>query len=306
MRTTTAVPILLALLPLLLCEAMAYAQTTQPATMNLFGDDKIRLIVRADDFGFSHASNMALERLLNEGTLTAASVIVNTGWLEETVEILKRHPEVSVGVHVCLNSEWTPYKWGPVLPAKEVPSLVDEWGHFFGTRKDMLANKPNMDEVEKEIRAQVDLALRKGLKISYLDHHMGAAVTMPQMSERFVKVAKEYGLGISRWYGEMQGPVVYNVEPAKKTEFLVTELEKLTKPGLYLIVCHTLIKTPEVEVLKDLNVGGPKNMADHRQAECDMLCSPRLKQVIKEKGIELVGYDTLREKFLTEMRQPAQ
>ena len=73
---------------------------------------------------------------------------------DETVEILKRHPEVSVGVHVCLNSEWTPYRWGPVLPAKEVPSLVDEWGHFFGTRKDMLANKPDMDEVEKEIRAQ--------------------------------------------------------------------------------------------------------------------------------------------------------
>ena len=57
-------------------------------------------------------------------------------------------------------------------------------------------------------------------------------------------------------------------------------------------------------MLKDLNVTGPKNMADHRQAECDMLCSPRLKQVIKDKGIELVGYDTLREKFLTRMTPP--
>src|SRR5687767_12348803 len=237
-----------------------------PAKRNLYGDDKIRLVVRADDFGFCHASNMALEKLLNEGTLTAASVIVNTGWLDETVAILKKHPHVSVGVHVCLNSEWEPYKWGPVLPAKEVPSLVDEWGHFFGTRKDLLANKPNMDEVEKEIRAQVDLALRKGLKISYLDHHMGAAVTTPQMRERFVKVAKEYGLGISRWFGEKQGPVVYNVEPTRKTEFLVSEVRKLTEPGLYLIVCHTLVKTPEVEVLRDMNVTGPKNMADHRQA----------------------------------------
>ena len=285
--------------------SIASAQTTQPAQrLNLFGDDKIRLVIRADDFGFSHASNMALAKILSEGTLTAASVIVNTGWLDETVEILKKHPQVSVGVHVCLNSEWTPYKWGPVLPAKEVPSLVDEWGHFFGTRKDMLANKPDMDEVEKEIRAQVELALRKGLKISYLDHHMGAAVTTPQMRERFVKVAKEYGLGISRWFGEAQGPVVYNVEPAKKTELLISELQKLDKPGLYLIVCHTLIKTPEVEVLRDLNPGGPKNMADHRQAECDMLCSPRLKQVIKEKGIELVGYDTLREKFVEQLREP--
>ena len=58
-------------------------------------------------------------------------------------------------------------------------------------------------------------------------------------------------------------------------------------------------------MLRDLNITGPKNMADYRQAECDMLCSPRLKAVIKEKGIELVGYDTLREKFLSQMRQPS-
>lgn len=287
---------------------VAYGQATNSKAAappaNIYGDDKIRLVVRADDFGFCHASNMALEKILDEGTLTAASVIVNTGWLDETVAILKKHPEVSVGVHICLNSEWVPYKWGPVLPAKEVPSLVDEWGHFFGTRAALLAHKPNVDEVEKEIRAQVDLAISKGLKISYLDHHMSAAVTTPEMRERFVKVAKEYGLGISRWYGEVQGPIVYSVPPDKKTDFLVTELEKITQPGLYIIVCHALIKTPEVEVLRDMNITGPKDMADHRQSECDMLCSPRLKQVIKEKGIKLVGYDTLREKFLTQMRQP--
>jgi predicted glycoside hydrolase/deacetylase ChbG (UPF0249 family) len=272
---------------------------------NLYADNRVRLVVRADDFGFSHASNMALDRLLNEGVITAASVIVNTGWLDETVEILKKHPEVSVGVHVCLNSEWVPYKWGPVLPAKDVPSLVDEWGHFFGTRKDLVAHKPNPDEVEREIRAQVELALRKGLKISYMDHHMSAAVTTPEMRERFVKVAREKGLGISRWFGEVQGPMVYDVEPGKKLDVLVEGLSKL-RPRLYLIVCHTLVKTPEVEVLHDLNSVGPKNMADHRQAELDMLCSPRLKEVIRQKGIELVGYDVLREKFVGRMRQPAE
>jgi predicted glycoside hydrolase/deacetylase ChbG (UPF0249 family) len=248
---------------------------------------------------------MALERILNEGTITACSVMVCTGWLDETVEILKKHPEVSVGVHVCLNSEWVPYKWGPVLPAKDVPSLVDEWGHFFGTRKDLLAHQPDMDELEKEIRAQVELAQRKGLKLSYMDHHMSAAVSTPAMRERFVKVAKEKGLGISRWFGEIPGPLVYSIEPAKKTDFLVSELAKITQPGIYLIVCHTAVRSPEVEVLRDLNAIGPKNMAEMRQAECDMLCSPRLKNVIKEKGIELVGYDTLREKFLSKMRQPA-
>jgi hypothetical protein len=141
-------------------EAATTTSATRPssdqrstADMNLFGDYRIRLVIRADDFGFSHASNMALLRLLDEGSVTAVGVIVTTGWLDKTVEILKKHPEVSVGVHVCLNSEWVPYKWGPVLPAKDVPSLVDDWGHFFGTRKDLLAHQPNADEVEREIRA---------------------------------------------------------------------------------------------------------------------------------------------------------
>ena len=88
------------LLSVLMC-SFASAQTTKPA-MNLFDDDKIRLIIRADDFGFSHASNMALEKILDEGTITAAGVIVNTGWLDETVEILRKHAQVSVGVVVAL------------------------------------------------------------------------------------------------------------------------------------------------------------------------------------------------------------
>ena len=148
--------------------------------------------------------------------------------------------------------------------------------------------------------------LRKGLKLSYIDHHMSAAVTTPELRDRFVKVARDYKLGISRWYGEQPGPIVYPVPPSEKTQFLLDGLQHLDKPGLYLIVCHTLIRTPEVDVLHDLNPVGPKPMAAYRQAECDMLCDPRLKQLLKDKNIDLVGYDTLREKFLDQLRPPAE
>src|ERR1043166_7692325 len=105
--------------------------TTKPLAPDLFNDGKVRLVIRCDDIGFCHAANMAFEKIADTGKVSAVSVIVNTPWLDEAVEILKRHPEISVGVHCCLNSEWVPYRWGPVLPAKEVPSLVDEWGKFF-------------------------------------------------------------------------------------------------------------------------------------------------------------------------------
>ena len=269
-----------------------------------FGDGRIRMIFRLDDAGMCHAVNTAVERVLNEGVATAISVMVTTPWLDEIVEILQRHPEVSVGVHTTLNSEWLPYRWGPVLPAKEVPTLVDEWGKFFGTRKQLMDRSPNLDELEAELRAQVELARRKGLRLSYMDHHMGAAVNTPAMRERFARVARDTGLGVSRWFGESQGPLIYAVEPARKADTLVEEIRKIEQPGLYLVVCHVGLDVPEMSVLRDQNTSAPKDMARHRQAETDALCDPRLKQVLREKNIELTGYDILRDRFLPQMRPP--
>ena len=125
----------------------AWAKTVQ-GTMNLFGDDKIRLIVRADDFGFSHASNMALERLIKSGLPVSVSIIMPGPWYQETVELLKRHPAVSVGIHLTLNSEWKNYRWGPVSGRSAVPTLVDSTGFFFPSSAALHANKPDLREVE--------------------------------------------------------------------------------------------------------------------------------------------------------------
>lgn len=276
------------------------------ASQSLFGDGKTRLIIRVDDVGFTHSANLAMKRLIEDGCVTAASVMVTTPWLDEAVELLKAHPEVSVGVHTCLNCEWTPYRWGPVSPVTEVPTLVDEWGKFFGSRQQLRDNNPNIDEVEKEIRAQVDLALRKGLNISYMDHHMSAAVDTPAMRERFEKVAREYGLAISRWFGEKEGPGIYSIDPAKKSDFLMEEMEKLEQGHLYLMVCHPGLNTPELAALKDIHPWAPENMSEHRQAETDALCDPRLKEILKRRQIELVGYDVIKEKYLDRMAQPSE
>jgi hypothetical protein len=83
------------------------------------------LVIRTDDAGMSHSVNMAIERLINSGLPVSVSVMFPTPWYQETVEMLKRHPEVSVGIHLTLNSEWKNYRWGPVLGRTAVPSLVD-------------------------------------------------------------------------------------------------------------------------------------------------------------------------------------
>lgn len=266
--------------------------------------DSLQLIIRIDDLGFNHASNVALRKVLDEGVVTSVSVLVNTPWFDEAAAILREHPEVSVGVHLALNSEWREYRWGPVLPVAEVPSLVDEDGHFFGTRRDLIGNRPVVEEVAKELRAQVDLALRKGLDISYVDYHMGAALAVWEFQQEVEKLAQDYGLGISRYFGEVDAEPIYWAEPHEKTRRGIEIVDSLEAPGLYLMVVHPGMDFPEMSVLTDLNPHGPQDMSEHRQAETDMLCSPEFRAAIESRGITLVGYDELVAKGLDRMVRP--
>lgn len=261
------------------------------------------LIIRTDDIGFCHAINMAIEKVLEEGYVTSISVLVNGPWLNEGVEILKRHPEVSVGVHLALNAEWKEYKWGPVAPVSEVPSLVDAYGKFFGTRQKLMDHRPEPAEVEKELRAQIDLAFRKGLNVSYVDYHMGAAMSTAEFQQIVEKLATEYGIGISRYFDEADVKSIYSVAPGEKVEKAVENLMAIEEPGRYLLVVHPGWDTPEMQAMTDENLSGMDNMSEHRQAEALMLCDPDFKAAV-DKKFKLVGYGELRDRGLHKMKRP--
>ena len=86
--------------------------------------------------------------------------------------------------------------------------------------------------------AQVDLAKRKGLKISYIDNHMGAAIATLEFQEEMEKIAQENHIGISRYFGEREVPIVYDVPPEQKLARAISYLNTITNAGLYLLVCH--------------------------------------------------------------------
>ena len=283
----------------LLPAGTADAQKPEPAAAA-----RPRLIIRLDDIGFCHAANMAAERILKEGVCSSMSVIVNTPWLDEAVEILGRHPEISVGVHLTLNAEWREYRWGPVLPYSEVPSLVDADGKFFPSRKTFFANNPKTAEVEKELRAQIRLALRKGLRVSYIDYHMGTAMSTPELQEVVERLAGEFKLGISQYFGETYVPTVFSVPPEKKLAEAVRIIEGMTEPKLYLFVCHPGVNTPELAAMTDLNPTGVKPMAAHRQAEADVLCSKDFRAAIERRSIQLTNYSELGAADLQHMNRP--
>src|ERR1700761_3441215 len=89
-----------------------------------------KLLLRLDDIGMNHSVNMAVEKMAETGLPFSASVQFACPWYQEAVEILKKYPQVSVGVLLTLTSEWKNYRWGPVTGRTAVPSLVDSDGYF--------------------------------------------------------------------------------------------------------------------------------------------------------------------------------
>jgi hypothetical protein len=267
-------------------------------------DQPKKLLIRCDDVGMSHTVNMAVRELIETGVPFSTSVMIACPWYLEAVEILKTNPQIGVGIHLTLNSEWQHYKWGPVLGAATVPSLVDANGHFYASEAEFAAAKVDLGEVEMELRAQIERALRAGLRVDYLDYHMLTAVSTPELRAIVERLADEYHLGLSRYFGEVSVSI-WDADPEDKLSTLLDHVHN-AQPGLNLLVIHLGMKTPEMSAMVDMNnQADPYRVAIHRQAELDAITSPAFRAAIEEAGIELVTYkDIVSEMGLESMNPP--
>lgn len=257
-------------------------------------EQAVELIVRGDDLGMTHSANEAFELAFKQGIITCGGLIVPSPWFEDAVRRCLEHPDWSVGLHLCVNAEWKNYRWRPVLPYDQVPSLVDRNGFFYPTAEAFLAAGPKVEEVEKELRAQIERALSFGLKPDYLDTHMDSLETKEEFRQVVKKLAQEYDLPVSGWCGENREFFdIYNVAPEEKEKVLIEKL-KSAGPGLYLLVVHPGLDTPEERALVDQNPDGLKNVYRYRSAEVRTITSPKVKKVISQRKIRLLNYRQLK------------
>lgn len=286
---------------MLLCAALgaglptiAVGQTGQAGRSRPAGaSDPVALLIRSDDAGMSHSVNRALRELIESGLPVSISVMFPTPWHQETVELLRRHPDVSVGVHLTLNSEWKHYRWRPVLGRTAVPTLVDSAGYFFPSAEALHRNRPDLGEVERELRAQIERALRSGLRIDYLDYHMGTVVRYPEFRAIVERLAGEYRLGMSGYFGERDDTPQYAAPPEQKLDSLLAMLNRLSAP-FNLVVTHVGIDDAELGALVDMNTDGPlAEMSKHRQGELRALTSPRFREAVAARRVRLITYRQL-------------
>jgi predicted glycoside hydrolase/deacetylase ChbG (UPF0249 family) len=267
------------------------------------------VLLRLDDIGMNHSVNMAVEKVAATGMPFSVSLLFACPWYQEAVEILRKYPNVSVGVHLALNSEWRNYRWGPVLGKGGVPSLVDSVGYFLPSGEAFLASKYDLAEVERELSAQVERALASGLKISYVDAHMGTAEATPQLREVAERVARKYGLGISTYFGESYFSLWGEPVASKKTA-LLAHFAAARRDTVNLIEVHVAERTPEMEVIFDMNAPSQNSpdagVVAHRKAELETMLSPELAELVRSGKIRLVTYGQLVARAgLASMHRPA-
>ena len=252
----------------------------------------IRLIVRADDMGMSHASNRAIVQCFTEGILTCAGIQAVAPWAEEACALGRAHPDWCLGAHLTAIGEWQGYRWRPVLPHSEVPSLVDAHGFLSRTPEEFYAGSPDFGQLEREFRAQVQLLVDWGVNPGYVDtHYLDGLEHHREFTEVSLKIAEEFGVPRSGHAGEQAMGMIYGTEPAQKEDTYADILEKL-EPGLYMSLHHLLVDAPDSHILLHTAAADqmPAGVGEHRIAECQTLSSPRIREIVERRSIELLSY----------------
>src|SRR5262249_49437296 len=150
----------------LLGSSPAFSQGAQKSVQESLGypGSARLLILHADDFGMNHSVNRATSEALEHRWITSASILVPCPWFLEAANFAKAHPDADLGIHQALTSEWTTFRWGPVASKDQVPSLLDAQGYLPSDTPEV-ASKAKRDEVERELRSQIERARNFGVNV---------------------------------------------------------------------------------------------------------------------------------------------
>jgi predicted glycoside hydrolase/deacetylase ChbG (UPF0249 family) len=253
-----------------------------------------RLIVRGDDMGYSHSGNLALIKCSKEGIQTSIEIIVPSPWFPEAVRFLKENPGIDVGIHLALTSEWDNIKWRPLT---DCPSLRSPDGYFYPMvtpnpnypKMSIKENQWKIEDVEKELRAQIETGLRHIPRVSHISAHMGCTSLSDEVKALEKKLAKEYKVDIDlqelgATYAPYDGP---HGTAAEKVSSFIKMLAKLEKGKTYLFVDHPGLDNEELRAVSHI---GYENVAVDRQGVTDLFTNLQVKDEIKKRGIELISY----------------
>lgn len=218
-----------------------------------YSSDSVLVIVHADDMAAHRDQTDGALDAMAVGMCKTGSVMVPCPDFERTVSIWKQHPELDLGIHLTLNSEWgARYGWGGVLPQGQVPSLYNPDGIFWGTEQELREHMV-VGEAMAEMEAQITHVLDAGVKPTHMDDHMGCYWQHPELKRGAIQLSKKYSLPMNpidipemRQQGYICADAVWmfifnilldTVNPSVRMKVYDDWMRRL-KPGVHLLLTH--------------------------------------------------------------------
>jgi predicted glycoside hydrolase/deacetylase ChbG (UPF0249 family) len=236
---------------------------------------------------------------LRRGLATSATLMVPCPWAREAAG---RYRGEDVGVHLTLNAEYDLYRWGPITHA---PSLLDGDGGFPRTIEDVF-DHADLDEVRRELRAQIERAIYWGFDVSHLDSHMGTLQLRPEFFDVYLELAVDFGLPLRLSGGSTERAIGFPFRRLAAEEGVLfpdhfvrvvggvgsrASLEKMLgdlRPGVTEVYLHPAVDTPELRAFAPDWAG---RVDDHYLLTADGSFAALLERV----GVTRIGYRPLRE-----------
>jgi chitin disaccharide deacetylase len=254
----------------------------------------MRILFRCDDAGSMLSATRGIVSAVTEGVGRCVSVMVPGPNFAGSVPLLRElqaRPEVELGLHIVLNSEWEDHaegralRWGPVLSGR-VGSLVYGDGTFKRFPKEFHEQGASTDEMVLEVEAQLDKLLAAGLRPTYADEHMGVGWVL-DAREKLRRLIVSRGL---KFAGDAKLAGLPKVEGLTGEPWEVLAGQILAAPeGDYLYVTHPCLETTEAlgMCMKDIP---PGRVAREREMDRALYCHPLVRDAIARRGAELVRY----------------
>jgi predicted glycoside hydrolase/deacetylase ChbG (UPF0249 family) len=283
--------------------------------LGLADDDRV-VIIHTDDIGMCQASVEAFADLYEAGIISSGALMVPCPWFLHAAAYARGHPQADLGVHLTLTSEWETYRWGPISTRDPASGLLDEQGLFY-RRSEPVQEHADPAAVERELSAQVERVLEAGVVPTHLDTHMGT-VAHPKFMNIYVHLGQRYHLppmlprldeagwravGLEADFARLAMAFMQQLEDAGQPllDALVgmpldsdeNRMERTRQalsalpPGLTHFIIHPSKDTPE---LRAITPDWRCRVADYQDFLKD-----ELRQYIREIGLHVIGYRTLKE-----------
>lgn len=267
-----------------------------------YPDDARLLILNADDFGMCHAVNQAIFATLMTGIVQSTSLMANCPWASEAISLLHKTPSIAFGVHLTVICEAVNYQWRPLTAEEKIPSLLDDAGNLYSLERiDEFLARAELDELEREFRAQIEKVLDAGLKPTHLDWHCLRNGGRADIFDLSLRLAQQYGLAMRAYdppyIRQLQNQGLpsddhtlldsYAVDLSNKSAQYARLLRELPA-GLSEWAVHPGVGNEELQGLEP-------DEWQVRQTDYNFLMSAEARQIIEQEGIILLNYRPLQQ-----------